>query len=74
MLVFYNGTEVEGRAIYKAFLDIGSSHILVVIGSFTYVLFAGPVADMTKEIPYENLNTLSVRCRPFQSWPKSDHL
>ncbi|RDB18319.1 6-hydroxy-D-nicotine oxidase [Hypsizygus marmoreus] len=35
---FYNGTEAEGRANFKAFLDIG------------------PVADMTKEIPYEELN------------------
>jgi len=37
---FYNGTEAEGRANFKAFFDIG------------------PVADMTKEMPFEELNTL----------------
>ncbi|KAF8060169.1 hypothetical protein FPV67DRAFT_1674133 [Lyophyllum atratum] len=38
--LFYNGTEAEGRAVFKAFFDVG------------------PVADLTKEIPFEELNTL----------------
>ncbi|KAG6828474.1 hypothetical protein H0H92_007840 [Tricholoma furcatifolium] len=37
---FYNGSEAEGRANFKTFLDLG------------------PVVDMTKEIPYEELNSL----------------
>ncbi|KAG5650539.1 hypothetical protein H0H81_011882 [Sphagnurus paluster] len=42
ILLFYNGTEAEGRANFKAFLDIG------------------PVADYSKEVPYETVNgTLS---------------
>ncbi|KAG5651060.1 hypothetical protein H0H81_010042 [Sphagnurus paluster] len=36
LVVFYNGTEEEGRSKFKAFIDIG------------------PVADLTKEVPYEN--------------------
>ncbi|KAL1741774.1 hypothetical protein HDZ31DRAFT_66609 [Schizophyllum fasciatum] len=39
-LLFYNGSEEEGRAHYKKFYDLG------------------PVADMAKEIPYEELNAL----------------
>ncbi|TEB04031.1 FAD-binding domain-containing protein [Coprinellus micaceus] len=46
LLVMYNGSEEEGRAAYKEFLDIG------------------PIADMAKELPYEELNTLqSARAR-----------
>ncbi|KAG5643862.1 hypothetical protein DXG03_009546 [Asterophora parasitica] len=40
LALFYNGTEAEGRANYKSFLDLG------------------PVADLTKEVPYEELNAL----------------
>ncbi|GLB44343.1 putative oxygen-dependent FAD-linked oxidoreductase family protein [Lyophyllum shimeji] len=39
-ILFYNGSEVEGRANFKVFFDIG------------------PIADLTKEIPYEQLNAL----------------
>lgn len=38
LLLFYNGTEAEGRSNFKAFFDIG------------------PLADYTKEIPYESAN------------------
>ncbi|KAI0794045.1 FAD-binding domain-containing protein [Fomes fomentarius] len=37
---FYNGSEEEGRANFKEFLDLG------------------PMMDLTREIPYEFLNTL----------------
>ncbi|KZP18640.1 FAD-binding domain-containing protein [Athelia psychrophila] len=40
VLVIYNGSEQEGRAAFKPFLDLG------------------PMADMSKEIPYEELNAL----------------
>ncbi|RDX53253.1 FAD-binding domain-containing protein [Lentinus brumalis] len=40
LFVFYNGSEEEGRANFKAFLDLK------------------PIADMSKEQPYEVLNTL----------------
>ncbi|KAG6889276.1 hypothetical protein C0992_005800 [Termitomyces sp. T32_za158] len=40
LILFYNGSEAEGRENFKAFLDLG------------------PVADFTKEIPYEELNEL----------------
>ncbi|KAJ2917522.1 hypothetical protein MD484_g2892, partial [Candolleomyces efflorescens] len=39
VIFFYNGSEEEGRANFKAFFDIG------------------PVMDLAKEIPYEQLNT-----------------
>jgi hypothetical protein len=40
VIPFFNGTESEGRARFKAFIDIG------------------PVADLTKEMPFEELNGL----------------
>ncbi|KAH0579527.1 hypothetical protein H2248_002381 [Termitomyces sp. 'cryptogamus'] len=40
VVLFFNGSEAEGRENFKAFFDLG------------------PVADFTKEIPYEELNTL----------------
>ncbi|KAI0665817.1 FAD-binding domain-containing protein [Trametes maxima] len=42
-IVFYNGSEEEGRKAYKALFDLG------------------PAADLTKEIPYEQLNSLQNR-------------
>ncbi|KAI0650128.1 FAD-binding domain-containing protein [Trametes meyenii] len=42
-IVFYNGSEEEGRQAYKALFDLG------------------PAGDMTKEIPYEQLNSLQNR-------------
>ncbi|KAG6918723.1 hypothetical protein DXG01_012208 [Tephrocybe rancida] len=42
MFPFFNGSEAEGRANYKAFFDLG------------------PVVDMTREIPYEELNSLQA--------------
>jgi hypothetical protein len=54
----YNGSEEEGRAAYKEFLDIGEY-----VGNLDEPLdfiFLGPIADMAKELPYEELNTLQV--------------
>ncbi|RXW25440.1 hypothetical protein EST38_g388 [Candolleomyces aberdarensis] len=52
-MLFYNGSEEEGRANYKAFFDIG------------------PVMDMAKEIPYEQLNSLQ---NPFAEYGKGYYL
>ncbi|KAI0029050.1 FAD-binding domain-containing protein [Vararia minispora EC-137] len=41
LLLFFNGSEAEGRKYFKAFFDIG------------------PVADMTKEIPYTDVNCIN---------------
>ncbi|KAF7967602.1 hypothetical protein HWV62_33689 [Athelia sp. TMB] len=43
--VVYNGSEQDGRAAFKSFLDLG------------------PIADETKEIPYEELNALHLPCK-----------
>ncbi|PPR02442.1 hypothetical protein CVT24_001991 [Panaeolus cyanescens] len=40
LIVFYNGSEADGRKAYKPFLDLG------------------PSLDLTKEIPYEEVNTM----------------
>ncbi|KAF5333332.1 hypothetical protein D9611_002268 [Ephemerocybe angulata] len=40
LLMFYNGSESEGRYAYKEFLDVG------------------PIIDLAKEIPFEDLNAM----------------
>ncbi|KAF6762816.1 FAD binding domain-containing protein [Ephemerocybe angulata] len=40
LLMFYNGSESEGRDAYKEFLDVG------------------PIIDLAKEIPFEDLNAM----------------
>jgi len=40
LMLFYNGSESEGRTNFKAFFDIG------------------PIMDMMREMPYEEVNTL----------------
>ena len=57
----YNGSEEEGRAAYKEFLDIGE-HNRRPDEHFVDLkfIFLGPIADMAKELPYEELNTLQV--------------
>ncbi|KAI0026721.1 FAD-binding domain-containing protein [Vararia minispora EC-137] len=46
MVVFWNGSEEEGRAHYKPFLDIGMQP---------------KIADQTHEMPYPEINTLMAR-------------
>ena len=61
----YNGSEEEGRVAYKEFLDIGE-HIERLDQLIAEFLFPGPIADMAKELPYEQLNTLQVSA--YSSW------
>ncbi|KAF9057461.1 hypothetical protein BJ165DRAFT_1588692 [Panaeolus papilionaceus] len=50
LLVFYNGSDSEGRNAYKNFLDIGRT--------LPYRRKRRPMLDLTKEIPYEEVNTM----------------
>ena len=62
-IVFFNGSEQEGRENFKTLLDIGAM-------SFTPrctnpakqrdLTFSEHIVDGTKEIPYELLNSLQV--------------
>ena len=61
MFFFYNGSEEEGRANFKKFLDIGKNTLYEGCGRMTNYKHPGPVMDFTREIPYEFLNTLQVR-------------
>ena len=60
-MLFYNGTEADGRAAYKTFFDIGLSRSSVIYMRYTYSPLSGPVVDMTREIPFEMINTLQVQ-------------
>ena len=57
--LFYNGSESEGRMTFKAFFDIGMS-IISTPDTVLILSITGPIRDMTREIPYEELNTLQV--------------
>lgn len=59
MVPFYNGSEAEGRANFKKFIDIGTLCL------FKYPILdsdihPGPTVDNTREVPYEELNGLQV--------------
>lgn len=56
--LFYNGSEVDGREHFKAFLEIGKRDKSFDLARLT--LSAGPIVDNTKEIPYEELNEMTV--------------
>lgn len=59
VIPFFNGSETEGRQKYKAFLDLSkvfSNHKL----SFALFMFAVDPIDLTKEMPYEEMNSLQV--------------
>ena len=64
MHVFYDGSEEEGRANFKPFFDLSKlafrlSHLTLHISS-TPIPLIEPIADHTKEIPYEELNASQV--------------
>ena len=63
VVLFYNGSEEEGRGRFKDFLELGV-HQFVLIAYCPAKITQGPVADHAKEIPYEQLNTISVRALP----------
>ncbi|TBU32018.1 FAD-binding domain-containing protein [Dichomitus squalens] len=62
MVFFYNGSEAEGRQNFKAFFDLsqGSPEPLssTQLKLTKRLFFLDPVVDLTKEQPYEALNTL----------------
>ena len=62
-MVFYNGSEEEGRANFKPFFDL--SKLFIRLAHLTLHVFNTPLieymADLTKEIPYEELNGAQVR-------------
>ena len=60
VLLFYNGSEAEGRAKYKAFFDL-SAYLLVEYWESRANSYTEPVVDMTQEIPYEQVNRMTVR-------------
>ena len=45
---------------FKAFFDIGMS-IITSANAVLILSITGPITDMTREMPYEELNTLQVR-------------
>lgn len=59
VLLFYNGSESEGRANFKVFFDIGAS-IVSPVDAVLILTVTGPIMDTTREMPYEELNTLQV--------------
>ena len=71
MHVFYDGSEEEGRANFKPFFDLSKlafrlSHLTLHISS-TPIPLIEPIADHTKEIPYEELNASQV-CDDFHTF------
>jgi hypothetical protein len=62
-ILFYDGSEEEGRNNFKDFLELGKRQSILRTYRPTESA-QGPVADHAKEIPYEQLNTLSVRALP----------
>ena len=62
---FYNGTEAEGRAKFKAFLDIGMCLLAANWFRPIFIFISGPIMDTTKEIPYEEVNGLQVYLIPL---------
>lgn len=65
LFIFFNGSEAEGREKYKLFFDVGTLKLFSPILSLNVLL--GPVADLTKEIPYGELNSLQVHDQHFIS-------
>jgi hypothetical protein len=65
VLFFYNGSEVEGRLNFKAFFDLGTfpPRRHCVSPFFSDAVLLEPVSDMTREMPYEEVNTLQVSTR-----------
>jgi hypothetical protein len=57
--LFYNGSEEEGRENFKAFFDL--SKLTDKCPRCVSLIRAEPVFDATREMPFEALNTISVR-------------
>jgi hypothetical protein len=67
VMIFYNGSEEEGRAHWKGLLDLRKYRTLhTLLQRDMDGWNAEPVVDMTKEIPYEMLNSLSVSFLAFE--------
>lgn len=61
VLLVYNGSEEEGRAAFKDFIALGSPSMLRRIVKISCLRsLIGPIADNSKEIPYEELNAMHV--------------
>lgn len=63
VFVFYNGSEAEGRANFQWLFGIGTfARFFVFDNHFDHPLtnLPGHLADMTKEIPYDELNAQQV--------------
>ena len=60
MLFFYNGSEADGRRNFKAFFDLSKSSSDMLDSTHLTGLTSEPVADFTKEQPYEVLNSIQV--------------
>jgi hypothetical protein len=63
VLIFYNGSEAEGREHYKVFFDLGTHHITTFLrhdSSLLNISLSGPINDATQEIPYEEMNAITV--------------
>jgi hypothetical protein len=63
-VLFWNGSEEEGRAHFKPFFDLGEQCPMGTWASWglneILQLETGPVMDTCKEIPYEELNSIQV--------------
>ena len=59
-MLFYNGSKEEGREVFKSFFDLSK----LLFAHLTLLGFETPliahIADLTKEIPYEELNGSQV--------------
>lgn len=65
MLLFYNGSEVEGRANYKPFFDLGTHLIMLAFIPSLTISSSDPISDGTREIPYEEMNAIQVHVFPL---------
>jgi len=64
-VLFWNGSEEEGRAHFKPFFDLGKRCPMGL--NELLQLETGPVMDTCKEIPYEELNSIQVSAPIDQS-------
>ena len=63
VLLFYNGSEEEGRANFKPFFDLSKLFFFSIRAHLTFLkkfLVIEHIVDLTKEIPYEELNAPQV--------------
>ena len=63
VLLFYNGSEEEGRANFKPFFELGKIFISILAHLHIFKKkknFIDHIVDRSKEIPYEELNAPEV--------------